>query len=130
MPLRHWVPEKDGGALPAAPEDDELDPELEHVDARAEDAAEVEELRPAVRPMVVMDGHFHDAEPRILYLAHQLEADHAAVAIEFHAVEDLAPHQAEVAVNVAHAQGEEQLHREVVDPPDDDAVQRVGSTIL
>ena len=130
MALRHRIAEQDRRALPPASEHDELDPEFEHVDAGAEDASEVEELRAAVRAVVVMHGNFDNAEPGVLDLAHQLEADHAAVAIELHPIEDFTPHQPEVAVDVADAQREEQLHRVVVDAADDDAVQRIRSTDL
>ena len=130
MALRHGIAEEHGRALPAATEHHQFDPELQDVDARAEDSAEVEELRSPVRAVIVMDRHFNDAEAGVLHLAHQLQADHAAVAIELHAIEDLAPHQAEVAVHVAHAQREEHLHREVIHAADDDAMQRIRSADL
>src|SRR5678816_3491451 len=130
MTLRHRISEQHWSALSAAPEHDELNPEFQDIDTGAEDAAEVEELRAAVRAVVVMHRHLDDTEAGVLHLAHQLQADHAAVAIEFHAIEDLAPHQAEVAVDVAHAQREEHLHREVIHAADDDAMQRIRSADL
>src|SRR5262245_57491537 len=98
------IAEEDRRDLPSAAEDDQVDPELEHVDAGPEHAAEVEELRPAVRSMVVVYRHLDGAEARVLDLAHHLETNDAGVALEPYAVEDLTPHQAEVAVDIAHAQ--------------------------
>jgi hypothetical protein len=37
--------------------DDQREPELRDVDRRADHTADVEELRPAVRPVEMMDGH-------------------------------------------------------------------------
>ena len=58
--------------------DDEDEPQAQHVDARLEDAAEVEELRLAERAMEVVHRHFDDAEAGVLDLLHHLEADDAA----------------------------------------------------
>ena len=46
------------------------------------------------------------------------------------AVEDRAPHQPEVAVDVAHLQAEHQADDVVVEPADDDAVQRIRAADL
>jgi hypothetical protein len=78
----------------------------------------------------VVHGHFDDAEAGVLDLAHHLQADDARVALQLHAVEDLAAQQAEVAVDVAHAQPEEELDDVVIGPTDDDAVQRIRSADL
>ena len=75
--------------------------------------------------VVVVHRHLDDAKAGVLDLAHHLETDDAGVALELHAIEDLAAHQAEVAVDVAHAQPEEKLHGVVVDAADDDPVQRI-----
>ena len=71
-----------------------------------------------------------DAEAGVLELLHHLQADDAAVFFKAHDVEDAPPHQAEIAVDVAHLQAEQHLHDVVVDPADDDAVQRVGAADL
>src|SRR6185295_12632732 len=105
-------------------------PELEDVDAGPEQAPEVEELRLAVGPMIVVHRHFGDAEPRVGDLLHHLQADDAAVLLEVHPVEDRPPHHAEVAVDVAHGEAEEDLDGVVVDAADDDAVQRIGAADL
>ena len=105
-------------------------PQLHHVDRRPEDARKVEELRLAVGAMVVMHRMLGDAKAGVLELLHHLQADHAAVLLEAHDVEDAAPHQAEIAVDVAHLQAEQQLHHVVIDAADDDAVQRVGAADL
>ena len=47
-----------------------------------------------------------------------------------HPLEDRPPHQAEIAVDVAHLQAEQQLDGVVIDAADDDAVQRIGSADL
>ena len=94
------------------------------------DAAEVEELRLAERAVVVMHRHFDDAEAGVLDLLHHLEADDAARLLEVDALEDRAPHQAEVAVDVAHLQPEQHADDVVVEAADDDAVQRIGAADL
>ena len=83
-----------------------------------EDAAEVEELRAAVGAVVVVDRHLGDREAGVLDLAHHLEADDACVPLQPHAIEDLATHQPEVAIDVPHAQPEQALHGVVIDAPD------------
>ena len=80
--------------------------------------------------MVVVHRHFDDAEAGILDLAHHLEADDAGVLLELDAIEDLAAHQTEVAVDVADAQPEQQLDGVVVDAADDDAMPRIGAADL
>ena len=81
-------------------------PQLQHVDARAKDAAEIEELRLAVSAVVVVNRRLDDGEAGVLDFLHHLQADDAAVLLEPHAIEDRAPHQAEIAVDVAHLQPE------------------------
>src|ERR1044071_8172438 len=85
-------------------------PELEDVDARAEDAAEIEELRSPVRTVIVMHRHLDDRKPRVLDLLHHLETDDAAVLLEMNLVEDRAAQHPEVAVDVVHAKTEHDLH--------------------
>ena len=68
--------------------------------------------------------------PRVGDLLHHLEADDAAVLLEAHLVEDRPPHHAEVAVDVAHGEPEEDLDGVVIDAADDDAVQRIGAADL
>ena len=101
---------------------DQREPQPHHVDAGLEDAAKVEELRLAVRAVIVVHRHLDDAEAGVLNLLHHLEADDAAVLLEVHRVEDRAPHQPEIAVDVAHPQAEEHLDDVVVEAADDDAV--------
>ena len=109
---------------------DQLHPEPHQVDESAAHAGEVEELALAVGAVVVVDGHLGDPEPVVLDLLHQLHADHAGRAGEPHLVEHLPPHQAEVAVHVPQAQAEERAHEGVIEPADDDAVQRIGPADL
>ena len=109
------------GAVSAAPatsmraSHDERDPELHHVDARAVDAGEIEELRLAVRPMVVVNRHLDNPEAGVLDLLHHLQADDAAVLLELHAVENRSAHHPEVAVDVADVQAEQHLDDVVID---------------
>ena len=110
--------------------DDERVPQLHHVDGRAIQPPEVEELRLAVGAVVVVHRHLGDAEAGVRDLLHHLQADDAAVLLEVHGVEDRAAHHAEVAVDVAHLQAEEQLDGVVIDAADDDAVQRIGAADL
>src|SRR5439155_26801294 len=107
--------------------DDEREPEAEDVEARLRDAAEVEELRFSEGAMVVVNRHFDDDESGILDLLHHLETDDAAHLLQRDAVENRAPHQAEIAIDVAHLQPEHHGHDVMVDAADDDAVQRIGS---
>jgi hypothetical protein len=105
-----------GAATVLAP-DDQRPPQLQHVDAGAEDAPEVEELRLAVRAVVVVHRHLGDAEAGVLDLLHHLEADDAAVLLERAPSSKMRGASAEVAVHVAHLQAEQQLDRVVVERP-------------
>src|SRR5262245_35555436 len=67
---------------------DELPPQDAHPPGHLEQAPEVEELRPAVRPVVVVHGHVHDLEAVLLDLGHHFHADQARVARELHTLED------------------------------------------
>ena len=112
------------------PSHDEREPQLQHVDARADHAAEVEELRLAMRAVVVVHRHFDDPEAGVLDLLHHLQADDAAVLFEPHALENRPPHQPEIAVDIAHAQPEHHLHGVVINPADDDAMPRIRAADL
>jgi hypothetical protein len=112
------------------PKDHQLVPEAQHVDAGLGDAAEVEELRFSVRAVVVMHRHFDDAEARVLDLLHHLQADHAAALLEVDLLENRAPHQPEVTVDVAYAEAEQQADDMVVDAADHDAVNGIGAADL
>ena len=79
-----------------------------HVDAGLEDAPEIEELRFAERAVIVMHRHLDDPEARVLDLLHHLDADDAARLLELDPLEDRAPHQAEIAIDVAQLQPEQQ----------------------
>ena len=73
------------GALAGRPApDDERPPQLQDVDAGPDDAAEIEELRLAVRAVVVVHGRLDDGEAGVLDLLHHLQADDAAVLRQFH----------------------------------------------
>src|SRR5690349_8297592 len=87
--------------------DDQCEPEPHHVDAGLADATEVEELRPAECPVIVMHRHFDDAKAGVRNLLHQLETDDAARFLERHPLEDRSPHQAEIAIDVAYPQSEQ-----------------------
>ena len=106
--------------------DHEQPPQFHHVNHRLIDSRKVEELRLAVSAMIVMNRMLRNAKPGVLELLHHLQADDAAVLLQADDVEDAAPHQAEIAVDVAHLQAEQQLDDVVIDAADDDAVQRVG----
>ena len=118
------------GAPQVLAPDHQRPPQLQHVDAGAGDAPEVEELRGAVRAVVVVHRHLGDAEAGVLELLHHLEADRRRCSSRAAPCRRSAPHQAEVAVDVAHLQPEQALHGVVVDAADDDAVQRVGAADL
>ena len=105
-------------------------PQLRDVDRRAHQPAEVEELRPPVRAVVVVDRHFGNPEPGVLDLLHHLQADHAAALLERDPAEDRPPEQPEIAVHVADLQAEQQLDGVMVDASDDDAVQRIRAADL
>ena len=94
------------------------------------DPAEVEELRFAEGAVIVMHRHLDDAEAGVLDLLHHLEADDAAAFLEVDLLEDRPAHQPEVAVHIADAQAEQEADEMVVDPADDDAVQRIRTADL
>ena len=110
--------------------DDERKPELGHVDRGPVDAREIEELRAAVRAVIVVHGHFDNDESRVLDLLHHLEADHAAVLFQPHLVENRPAHHAEITVDVAHLQSEQHLDDVVVQASDENAVPRIRSAEL
>src|SRR6266446_5046626 len=83
-------------------------------------------VRAAERAMEMMDRHFGDAEAAVLYLLHHLHADDAARLLEIDAIEDRAPHQTKVAVNVPQLQFEQRADDMVVEAADDDTVPRIG----
>src|SRR5438105_2184955 len=97
--------------------DHQREPEAHDVHARPEDPREVEELRLTERPVVVMDRDLDNPEPRVMNLLHQLEADDAAGLFHLDAVEDRTPHQAEIAVDIAHRQAEQDADEMVIEPP-------------
>ena len=96
------------------PTHDKADPEPHDVERCARDAWEVEELRHAVRAVVMVYRDLSDPKARVLDLLHHLEADDAAAFLESDAIEDGPPQQAEVAVDVAQPQAEQELHHVVV----------------
>jgi hypothetical protein len=73
------IAEQDGRVRASSAEHDELHPEPHDVDASPEHALEVEELRTAVEPVVMVHRNFDDAKAGILNLAHHLQADDAGV---------------------------------------------------
>src|SRR5262245_47775687 len=87
--------------------DDERVPEHEQIAARSEETPDVEELRLAERAVIVVNGHFHDAETGVLDLLHHLHADDPARLLEVDALEDGAAHQPEVTIHVAQLQPEQ-----------------------
>src|SRR5581483_3974760 len=97
-------------------------PQPQHVDTGLDDPAEVEELRLAEGAMVMVHRHFDDAEAGILDLLHHLQTDDARGFFEVDALEDGAPHQAEVAVDVADGEAEHPRHEMVIRAADDDSV--------
>ena len=107
--------------------DVQLPPEPEDVHAGREEPAEVEELRPAVDAVVVVDREVDEAEAGPLELLHELEADDAARVLQRDRLEGRAAHEAEVAVDVPDPELEEEPHQDEVDLPDDDPVPRVGA---
>src|SRR5215468_2789223 len=94
----------------------ELHPEAEDVDAGLEDTREVEELRFPERAVVVVDRHFNDPEPAVLDLLYHLETDHTARLAQLNLIENRAPHQAEITVDIADRQPEHQRDDVVVHP--------------
>src|SRR5262245_64595567 len=103
---------------------DERVPEQHEIPARSEQPAEVEELRPAVRSVEMMDGHFDDAEAVVLNLLHHLDANDAARFLQVDPLENRAAHQPEITIHVAQGQAEQDADDVMVAAPDDDAVQR------
>src|SRR5262249_46062978 len=119
----------DAGAHVLAPDDERI-PEDQQIAAGPEQPAEIEELRPAVRPVEVMHRHFDDAEPAVLYLLHHLDADDAARLLQVDPMKNRPPHQPEVAVDVSQPDAEQDADDVVIDAADDDAVQGIGAADL
>ena len=99
---------------------DEREPELQHIETGAIDAGEVEELRLAIRAVVVVYGHFDNPEAAILNFLHHLQTNDAAVLFQAHAIEDRSPHHAEITIDVPHSQAEHELHDVVVHAADEE----------
>src|SRR5580765_5181511 len=106
--------------------DDEREPQAHDIDSGLEDSAEIEELRFAVRAMIVMNRNLGDPEARVLNLLHHLEANHTARLLQMDAVEDRAPHQAEIAIHVSNRQPEQDADDVVVQAADDDSMHGIG----
>src|SRR5437588_11911600 len=77
-----------------------------------------------------MHRHFDDAETGVLNLLHHLDADDPARLDEVDAVEDRAPHQAKITVNVPQPDTDQRTDDMVIDAADDDAVQWIGAADL
>src|SRR5207247_2145055 len=110
--------------------DHELAPEHQQVPAGPEQAPEIEKRGLAERAVVVTHRHLDDAEAAVLNLLHHLDADDPARLFEVDALENGASQQAEIAVDVAQLQAEQEADDVVVDPSDEDAVQRIGAADL
>src|SRR5262249_62032269 len=105
--------------------DHQLPPQPGYMRQHATEPPEVEELAFAVGAMIVVNRHLSEIEAGVLQLLDQLKADRAIGRLQVDHVEDLAPQQAEVAVDIAQLETEHELHKMVVHSPDHDAVQRV-----
>ena len=108
----------------------EREPEPHDVDGRLQNAPEVEELRFAECPVIVVDRDLGDSEACVVDLLHQLEADDAARLFQLDVLEHRSPHQAEITVDVPHRQAEEDADDMVIKAPDDDPVPRIGPADL
>ena len=78
--------------------------------------------------MIVMHRHLGEAEAGVLQLLDQLQADRAIGQFQVDHVEDLAPHQPKIAVDIAQLEAEHGFDEMVIQPADDLAMQRVGAT--
>ena len=77
-----------------------------------------------------MHRHFSNAESRVLDLFHHFDADDAAAFLQIDPFEDRAAHQAEIAIDVAQLEAEQNADDVVIQAADDDAVQRIGAADL
>src|SRR5262249_10248065 len=92
-----------------APLDDQLVPQASDPERDLRHAAQVEELRPAVQAVIVMDRRIAHHAARLLDLRHQLDADQSRVAGELDPLEHAAADQPEVAIHVPALQPEREL---------------------
>ena len=68
------------------------------------DAPHIEELRLAVHPVIVVDGHLHEPGALVLELADHLHADHATRVRQPCALQEGAADEPEVAIDVTDAE--------------------------
>src|SRR5215210_2013564 len=105
-------------------------PQAEKLQHAASDRRESEELGAAVRAEVVMHRRLDETRACALKPVHHLDTDDAARGSESRITGQASTEQPEVAVCVAHAQSEHELHDVVVHAPDQLAVPRVATADL
>ena len=110
--------------------DHQREPQEQEIPGGPDHPPDVEELGLAKRTVIVVHGHFGDPEPAILNLLHHLDADDAARLFEVDSIEDRAPQQAKVAVDVSERQAEQVAHDVVIGASDEDPMHRIRAADL
>src|ERR1019366_3027320 len=117
-----------GGANPPSGcslQDHQPYPQPNELRERDRQRAQAEELRLPMQPGIVVYSDLRHHAAAQFQFAHQLDADGSAGGSEVNSVQQLAPNQTVVAVDVADPNAEEQARAEVVEVTDPDAVSRV-----
>jgi hypothetical protein len=103
-------------------EEDEGPVEIEKLGEGGEQGAPPEELGAAMEAGIVVHAHFGDAAAGDFDFADEFDADGAAGGGQMETVEEFAADEAEVAVDIADADVEEEAGEAVVNAADEDAV--------
>src|SRR5204863_5450385 len=110
--------------------DDQREPEDQQVPARPQEAPVVEEFRLSEGTVVMVHRDLGDPEAGILDLLDHLDADDSARLLEVDALEDVAPHQTEIAVDVPKLEAEQHADDVMIDASDHDPMERIGAADL
>jgi hypothetical protein len=81
-------------------------PEPQKIPADASDATEIEELRFAVHPMIMVHWNLYHSRACILQLFHQLNADDPAVRSDLDRIEHVAADESEIAIDIPQLEAE------------------------
>src|SRR5262245_58856178 len=96
--------------------------QIEQLSRRRQQGVQAEELRTAVQPRIVVNAHFHHCAAAQLNAAHQFHADASRIRPEIERLEDAAPYQPEVAIDVAQSDSAQRPRKAVIEPSDTDPV--------
>src|SRR5579883_2359464 len=102
----------------SASQDHQPPPEFQQLRKRGEQRTDAEKLRAPMLPREVVHAHLHHVAAAQLQLANQLHADGPAGRREMDLVQQVAPYEPVVAVDIAYTDAEKQPRAEIVNRPD------------